>query len=208
MKDDIKNQKYIQSQYSNSPTIKNLLNGIKDNIDPTEGINLIYNKIINLDTAEGVGLDYWGAIVGVNRKLATTTTDDIFILDDSNFLNFIKFKAVANISDASMATLNKMSKILYNDDSLIITNVLTPNSLKNGDYYNSTPMRVKWIWRANEVSDLEQALFSNGIILCLAAGVGWTIGVISKDPLFGFYGSDLNPFNQGAFGVIGSLNNI
>lgn len=201
------NQEYIQSQYGNSPTIKKLLYAFKGRISPDSDIDVFYENIMDIDTATGYGLDVWGNIVGVTRSL-TLTDGTIIKLDDDNFRSYIKFKALANISDASMATLNEMSQVLYNDDSLIITNVLTPGSLPNGDYYNTTPMRVKWTWRANSVSELEEALFSNGIILCLAAGVGWSIGIISTDPLFGFQGSELNPFNQGAFGVIGSLNNI
>lgn len=204
MSDYLDKQEYIQSQYSDSPTIKKLLDNFRGVILLDGDIDVFYENIMDLDTATGVGLDVWGNIVGVTRELQLE--DGTFVtLEDDNFRQFIKFKALANISDASMATLNKMAQVLYNNDDLIITNILTPNSLDNGDYYNTTPMRVRWTWRANDVSDLERALFSQGIILCLAAGVDWTVGVISKDPLFGFKGSKLNPFNQGAFGVIANL---
>lgn len=198
---DEDNQQYIQSQYGSSPAIKYLLNSFRKDIDPEPDIELFLQNVMILDSAVGAGLDVLGNIIGATR---TIPLDDgtIVTLDDDNYRNFIKFKVIANISDASMGTLNAMSKVLYNDDSLIVTNTLTQATLKDGDYYNQTPMRVRWTWRGNDVSDIEKALFTQGIVGCLAAGVDYEVGVITKDPLFGFAGSGLNPFNNGAFGVI------
>lgn len=198
---DEDNQQYIQSQYGASPAIKFLLNSFRKNVDPEPDISVFIQNVMSLNTAVGDGLDTLGEIIGAARDI--TLNDGTTVeLDDDNYRNFLKFKAMANISDASMETLNAMSKVLYNDDSLIVTNILTEATLPNGDYYNTTPMRVRWTWRENDVSDIEKALFNQGIVGCLAAGVDYEVGVITKDPLFGFAGSGLNPFNNGAFGVI------
>ena len=181
-----------------------MLYDFRENIKPGVDIDVFYKNIMNIETASGIGLDIWGRILNASRNMFLEN-GTLIELDDTHFRQFLMFKALANICDASMATLNQMAMKLYDDDSLIVVNVLTQDTLPNGDYYNTTPMRVRWTWRANDVTDLERALFSNGIILCLAAGVGWTVGVISKDPLFGFAGSKLQPFNQGAFGVISNL---
>lgn len=201
---DEDNQQYIQSQYGSSPAIKYLLNSFRKDIDPEPGIELFLQNVMSLDNAVGAGLDVLGNIIGATRTILLND-GTIVTLDDDNYRNFIKFKAIANISDASMGTLSAMSKVLYNDDSLIVTNILTQATLKDGDYYNQTPMRVRWTWRENDVSDIEKALFTQGIVGCLAAGVGYEAGIITKDPLFGFAGSGLNPFNNGAFGVIYNL---
>lgn len=201
---DEERQQYIVSQYGASPTIKKLLNNFRIELDPTPDINLFYEKIMDVNTAVGMGLDIWGNIVGVSRVLVLDDGTRI-TLDDENFRNYIKFKAYANISDSSLGTLNEMSKVLYNDDSLIAVNVVSGATLDNGDYYNSTPMRIRFTWRSNDVDDIQRALFEKGIVNCLAAGVGYSVGVITKDPLFGFFGSGLTPFNNGAFGVIYNL---
>lgn len=202
---DIEDQRYIQSQYGASPTIKNILNSFRAEINPKSDIDLFINNVMNVRTANGAGLDIWGQIVSAERQLKTDA-GDVITLDDENYRNYILFKGFSNIADASLATLNGMTKLLYNDNTLICVNVLTQNSLPNGDYYNSTPMRVRFTWRSNDVDDIARALFSYGIISCLAAGVRYDTGVITEDPLFGFYGSGLNPFNQGAFGVIYNIN--
>lgn len=205
--EELDNQAYVQSQYGASSTIKQLLYDFRENIKPGVDIDVFYKNIMNIETASGIGLDIWGRILNASRNMFLEN-GTLIELDDTHFRQLLIFKALANICDASMATLNQMAMKLYDDDSLIVVNVLTQDTLPNGDYYNTTPMRVRWTWRANDVTDLERALFSNGIILCLAAGVGWTVGVISKDPLFGFAGSKLQPFNQGAFGVITNLDTV
>lgn len=202
--EELDNQAYVQSQYGASSTIKQLLYDFRENIKPGVDIDVFYKNIMNIETASGIGLDIWGRILNASRNMFLENGTPVE-LDDTHFRQFLIFKALANICDASMATLNQMAMKLYDDNSLIVVSVLTQDTLPSGDYYNTTPMRVRWTWRANDVTNLERALFSNGIILCLAAGVGWTVAVISKDPLFGFAGSKLQPFNQGAFGVITNL---
>ena len=204
---DVDDQPYIQSQYGASQALKSILNGFREKIDPDPDEELFRFNVMSLNTATGAGLDTLGKIIGADRTI-TIEDGSTVVLDDDNYRNYLKFKALANISDASIATLNSMSRVLYNDDSLIVVNVLTNGTLPNGDYYNQTPMRVRWTWRANDVSDIDRALFNQGIIGCLAAGVGFEVGVITKDPLFGFAGSGLQPFNQGAFGVIYQINQM
>lgn len=202
---DEENQPYILSQYSNSPAIKKILNSLRMELCPSDDIQTFYKNIMDIDTAQGVGLDIWGRIVNADRTMSLDDGTTI-TLDDENYRNYIKFKAFSNIADSSLATLNRMSSILYNDDSLIAVNVLTPQTLPDGTYYNGTPMRIRFTWRANDVDDVQRALFTKGIVNCLAAGVGYSVGVITKDPLFGFKGSNLQPFDQGAFAVIYDLN--
>ena len=229
--DYIDKQEYIQSQYGNSPTIKKILNYFRDYIKPEADIQTIYNNIINIDTAQGIGLDYWGRIIGIRREIFTSDTiapyplfgfngsglnpfnQGVFVtvsdlesgnrviatLDDTQYRRLLYFKALANISSADMSTLNKISSTLFSNESLIVTNISVEGTLKNGDKYNTSPMQVRWIWRVNDISNVDRTLFTQCIVLSLAAGVGYVVNVISEDPLFGFNGSGLNPFNQGVF---------
>lgn len=227
-------QEYIQSQYSNSPTIKEILSSFYNNINPCTDIQTLYDNILNIDTAKGIGLDYWGRIIGIKREIfiddttapypllgfngselnpfnqgVFVTLDDletgnrvIATLGDDLYRRLLMFKALANISGADMATLNNFSTELFNTEDIIVTNIQTEGTLDNGDKYNASPMQVRWIWRTNSITNVDKSLFTQFIVLSLAAGVGYSFNVISKDPLFGFSGSGLNPFNQGAFGTI------
>lgn len=243
MADDyIDKQEYVQSQYGDSHTIKGILNDFRSDILPGADIGVLYDNIINVDTAKGIGLDIWGRIVGVERNMYV---DDSYVdyplfgfrgggsnanpfnqgmffdpdqvisgervlvtLDDDNFRRLIMYKALANISSADMASINRLASILYQDEDLLCTNIVDEGTLPNGDYYNTSPMYVRFVWRNNEVSNLNKQLFETGVIFSLVAGVKYDVKIISKDPLFGFAGSGLNPFNNGAFVKINYLEDV
>ncbi len=120
-------------------------------------------------------------------------------LNDESYRRLILFKALANISSADLATLNNLTRKLFETNDILVANIVTETMLPNGDKYNSSSMAVRFIWRKNNVSNLDKALFEQGIVLSLAAGVKYDLKIISKDPLFGFFGSKLNTFNNGAF---------
>lgn len=62
----------LLSQYANSPTILELINRFNECIDPTVNLDDFYNFVWNVDTAQGFGLDIWGKIVNISRKLELT----------------------------------------------------------------------------------------------------------------------------------------
>lgn len=59
----------ILSQYATSDRITGLIATFADALDQTENFDTFYDKVWNLNTAEGYGLDVWGRIVGANRVL-------------------------------------------------------------------------------------------------------------------------------------------
>lgn len=65
----IEYKKTILSQYANSPTLLSLIESFNDCIDPRENVDAFYKNIWDLQTAKGIGLDIWGKIVNVPRKL-------------------------------------------------------------------------------------------------------------------------------------------
>jgi Protein of unknown function (DUF2612) len=130
----------IISQYAQSPTLNQIITNLNNNIDPSAIIDDFYNMVWNVDTAQGYGLDVWGRIVGVGRVLqisaskyfgfdeATTlsadpfeqspfyggqTINNNFILSDPGFRTLIYAKALANITDGSIRTLNQILTILF-----------------------------------------------------------------------------------------------
>lgn len=231
---ELDNQEYIQSQYSNSPTIKKLLYYFSQRILPDTDIETLYRNIIDIDTAKGIGLDYWGRIVGVQREIFTddttantailgfngselnpfsqgvfVTLDDLITgerviaaLDDEQFRRLILFKALINISSTDMSSVNKISNILFNNNNLIITNIINEDILTNGDKYNKNPMEVRVSWLSLLITNVEKELLTKYLNLLIPAGVEYFITYINSEDVFGFKGSELNPFNQGVFTTV------
>lgn len=128
------------SQYANSPVIISLLKSIGGAIDWESRFDLFYDLIWNVDTAQGYGLDVWGRIVGVERVLHVATgaflgfasqTDvqslghgiffrganatSNFTLSDDAYRRLILAKALANITDGSIPSLNQILINLFPD---------------------------------------------------------------------------------------------
>jgi hypothetical protein len=132
----------VVSQYSNSPILLQMLSYFADCVDQTANLDNFYNFIWNVDTAQGYGLDVWGRIVGVNRVLSIEvgsyfgfqgpggasgdpfnvspfyaggqlTTN--FALTDDAFRTLIYAKALSNISDGSVKSINAILMSLFGD---------------------------------------------------------------------------------------------
>lgn len=191
-------QPYLLSQYSASPTIAKLLKDFSENIDPQADKELFMQKMMDIDTADGIGLDVWGNILNIGRTIELGNT--LVTLDDSHYRKILKYKALANITEATTATLNKMLAILFEDIDAIVYNITIP-ATSGDDTYNSYPMHVRYILNGS-VSTLDTALFELAGTLSLGAGVGFEVLTVGDDT-FGFAGSGLQPFNQGTFAYVG-----
>lgn len=130
----------VVSQYSNSPTLVQLIANFNTYIDPSSNIDAFFQLVWNVDTAQGVGLDIWGRIVGVQRVLQVASgvyfgfaeaddnvetpfnqapfysgqpTTGNFALTDDAFRTLIFAKALANISDGSILSINQILLNLF-----------------------------------------------------------------------------------------------
>jgi hypothetical protein len=128
----------IQKQFANSPVLVALLGSINAYLDQSTNLQSFYSNIWNLLTASGYGLDVWGRIVGVSRVLAVSSTPYFgfeeanewvgfgqapfytgaaitsnYALADSAFLTLIYAKALSNISDGSIPSINKILMTLF-----------------------------------------------------------------------------------------------
>lgn len=133
----------IISQYANSPTLTQLVENMLDYVDQTVNVDAFFDMVMNVDTAQGWGLDVWGRIVGVSRILnvqdagtyfgfseqgvgaddfspggmspfySGAPLTDNFALTDDAFRVLIYAKALANISDGSIPAINQLLVNLF-----------------------------------------------------------------------------------------------
>lgn len=125
----------VLSQYAGSPTIARLVSNMNAYVDTSTNFNQFFEFIWNVDTAIGNGLDIWGRIVGVTRVLKLSTTSYFgltgpagasglpfnqapfyngqtitanYYLTDAVFRVLILAKALANISNATIQSINQI----------------------------------------------------------------------------------------------------
>lgn len=134
----------IISQYANSPILTALITNMQDYIDQTENLDLFFDDMFNIDTAQGYGLDVWGRIVGVSRNLTIVTTTggpyfgfeeagtlsanpfnqgtffsvvttltSTYSLSDDSFRTLLYAKALSNITDGSIPSINQLLLNLF-----------------------------------------------------------------------------------------------
>lgn len=133
----------ILSQYANSPIITTLIGNFQQYVDQTLNMESLYDNIWNVATASGYGLDVWGRIVGVQRVVQIQTTkffgfDEMgtasiepfgpggkgafyngvlstssFALSDQTFRTLIFAKAMANITNGSIPSINAILRSLF-----------------------------------------------------------------------------------------------
>lgn len=196
----------IQSQYGASPHIIGIVDAAAKQLDPTGDIQTFYNKVFNPLTAEGIGLDIWGRIVGANRYLTVDNEDffgfygsqlnpfnqapfyvsgdtNHFRLDDNAFRTLIFLKAAANIGNATLPGIKEVLTALF-DEPLLVMNI--------GE------MKVRIVFTFY-LTAYQRALFAEYGILNLGGGVGFEYYQIEPQNTFGFNGSGLQPFGQGIF---------
>ena len=196
----------IQSQYGASPHIIGIVEAAAKQLDPTGDIQTFYNKVFNPLTAEGVGLDIWGRIVGASRYLPVENEDffgfygqqlnpmnqapfyntgdtNLFRLTDEAYRTLIFLKAAANIGTATLPSIKEILTALFDDPVLVM---------------NIGNMKVRVVFTFY-LSAYQRALLREYGVLNVGAGVGMEYYQIDPAQTFGFNGSGLLPFNQGVF---------
>lgn len=198
----------VQSQYSASPTILKLVKNFRFAVSPSCDISLFYQMIFDVETAEGVGLDIWGRIVGVTRAIKVSAEDflgfygsllepfgqapfwlnvaqsDQYSLTDIAFRRLIMWKALANISTADAATLNKLLALLFQEAEPV--------------YVLETGIMVIRLVVEFELKPYQRAILRTYGLFAKGAGVGFEWLEVPT-PVLGFAGSGFAPFNQAPF---------
>ncbi len=172
----------LQSQYSHSERYRQLGLLFNAEIDASPQLDAFFNNILNPETAVGVWLEWWGKRVGVTRNLLIDGVDTR--LDDEFFRFLIFYRAVVNVSNGTAETINRLLTKLIGLPVFV------------SDYQNMS-IRIRIV---GEPTSVQIAILRNYGLLNRPAGVLANIESVAPNELvFGFFGSNLLPFNQGVF---------
>jgi len=133
----------MQSEYSNSPVLDNLILLFFSAADQTGNFETFFDNMWNIETAQGYGLDVWGRIVGIVRELEVSTgkyvgfeeggtldydtlgpggsspfyagqpSTSSYSLSDDAFRQLILAKAAFNIIDGFIPAINSLLMNLF-----------------------------------------------------------------------------------------------
>ena len=205
----------VQSQYATSKRMRAVIDAFWQAINPKADIDLLYKKLVNPRTAEGYGLDVWGRIVAIGRSYLAVEDDTPYFgfdppedvvnprldnfgnapfykqvlgkvrLGDTAFRTYVFLKALINISNSSLASLNQAVKLLFPDAEIQVLH---------------TGTMVLRILILSALSSSDKAALDN--LPWLPAGVGLEVYQVVT-PTFGFAGAGLKNFNNGTFATYG-----
>jgi hypothetical protein len=128
----------VISQYANSSILTGIIASFQAATDQTENFDALYDNIFNIQTAQGYGLQVWGRVVNVSSTVelplgtlyfgfeegagqpfgqaafySGENTTSNFTLSDPAFRTLIYAKALSNISDGSIPSINKILLTLF-----------------------------------------------------------------------------------------------
>jgi hypothetical protein len=211
----------VISQYSNSPTLVQLVTNMGQYIDPRANFQAFFDAWWNIDTAFGAGLDNWGRIVGISRALRIPNNSKVFgfhnadvppdwapfnqgtfntganatqtyLLPDDTYRTLILTKALSNIVATSAASLNQLLRNLF------------PPTLEHPERGRSYVidlggMAMQFVLEF-EITAAEYAILTESGALPHPAGVGYSV-IVVPGGIFGFAeaGPLAEPFDVGVF---------
>lgn len=201
-------KKTIMSQYANSPRLMYIIDSLFDAIDPSRFAQDFFDVAMNLDTAQGIGLDIWGRIVGVSRAVSYPNPEGEYFgfkdgfypfgdrpfysnsggnsaweLADDAYRQMIMIKAFSNIIYATAPNINKLMKMIFRG---------------KGYYQIIGDMQANYVFEYT-LSPFERFLLTETTLIPRPCGVFVGIQEMDIDNYFGFYGSGFKPFDQGVF---------
>jgi hypothetical protein len=184
-------------------------------IDPQADIQAFYDMVWNVDTAQGVGLDFWGKVVVIERAIKIPRTTDVFGFEVSSttqsFQPFnqapfsgtnTKFSYYTLQDDAyrTLIMIKAMINILY-ATAPAINNLLSKLFEGRGRCYYLTlgDMHARYVFEFY-LQPFERALLLNNQFLPNPTGVDLDFREVVPAETFGFKEAiNFQPFNQGAF---------
>jgi len=199
------------SQYANSPTLVQLINNMDEYINPDADFDAFFDFVWNVETARGFGLDIWGRIVDIGRMLtvpgdvsylgfeeaiswkpfdeapffAGVQATQTFRLTDDAYRKLILVKALANISDCTSASLNRLLSNLF--------------AGRGRCYVSDTGnMEFRYVFEF-ALEPYEIAILTQSGAIPKPAAVQASVLQVDLPTTFGFREALMQPFGSGAF---------
>jgi len=207
----------LLAQYANSPTITGIIERFNDCIDPSVDLDQFFEMIWNIETAQGIGLDFWGKVVDISRQLQIDQELDYFGYDEaftgtgSNiqpfnqapFYNGPLATQTYTLSDDAYRKLI-MLKAMSNVSDCTAPSM---NRLLNFIFGNSGrcfvqdvgDMQMRFVFEF-DLTAVEKAILTRSNAIARPTGVQLTIIIqLDTSATFGFAEAGLQPFDQGVF---------
>ena len=173
----------IQSQYSHAQRIRGIAGLLRQQIDATQNLTDLQSMVADMQTAQGIFMDWWGLRVGVDRLVQVN--GEFYRFDDDYYRFLLFYRAQCNLANATAATMNNMLSQLTSTRTFVI------------DYQM---MNISSVVIIGAISDLQAQILATYGLLNRPAGVLANYLIIYPDEkIFGFEGSNLEPFDQGVF---------
>lgn len=201
----------VISQYANSPTLRQLIRNMDEYINPDADFDAFYSYVWNVETAQGFGLDIWGRIVGVGRMLTVpgnetylgynealdwqpfnqapfymgTQATQTYRLADDAYRKLILVKALANISDCTSPSLNRLLSNLFEG--------------RGRCYVSDTgKMEFRYVFEFS-LEPYEIAILTQSGAIPKPAAVLANVLQVDISSTFGFKEALMQPFGSGVF---------
>ena len=207
----------VLSQYANSPRLMAMVESFGDALNVDRLTDLFYDTIWNIHTANEYGLAIWGRIVQVRRTLhipggqtgrlfgfgeaggskvfgfgrAAFNTLNVlspnYTLGAEDFRRLILVKALSNISDRSIPTMNAALMLLFAGQGRVYVDDI-------GD------MRADYVFNF-QPSALDLAILTQSGAFATPSGVEFGVRVFRPGKTFGFaeQGVSVTTFGNGTF---------
>lgn len=197
----------IISQYANSPRLLSIIQSADQCISAQNDINKFYNDIWNITTAKGHGLDVWGRIVGVERKIKLVESNNYLGFEDG-FLGFDDGVWISGgdsgykLKDEQyrqLIIMKAMSNITYATAYHINTFLLSIFSGRGRAYFLKTgTMKARYVFEFS-LTTIEKEIIIRSGILPRPTGVSIDFYEEKSNTYFGYEEAQYSPFNSGVF---------
>lgn len=179
----------ITSEHANKPKYVSWMRVLLTPFVDAINLNKSIKSAFFINTAVGVQLDTIGKWLGLSRQVDFQPSDgSSSILNDKYYRMALKAKVVKNLWKGTIEDFYNMWQILFNGEDLQV--YLADN--QNMDYVVVT-------WDSTTQDSMISDLLRNGYLIPRPAGLGILYSDVDSDEIFGFDGSDFQPFNQGVF---------
>lgn len=207
----LNHEQTIISQYANSPILCQIIAQFNDCFDPRANLRQFYDLIWNVETAQGMGLDIWGRIVGISREIRMVLEDEYVgftrgftafndtgvwgldgeanakpvYLNDELYRKVIMLKAMSNIIYATAPNINTLLRTMFG---------------RRGRAYfvKMHTMAARYVFEF-QLLPIERAIIRETNLLPRPSGVLLEFDEIDVAHTFGYQSTELAPFDVGAF---------